>query len=363
MSITTSDYEELIRNRIKVARETKIGSKKRIPALSVVGGPGLGKSDIPRCIAEDTKSHYVQLSSTTINTPGDLAGAIFVEGGKTKVAHRNEFDKLLKMNNGEAGIVVLDDAKRLHPQIINECMDFILLGKIGPDLYIPENVFIILTNNPDKVFYGNKFDPAQLGRLLEFDITVDINHWLAWASMHDIDDSIISYIISSGPSQLYDEANMSVNPRMWSMLSDSMRIDGHNESLMYKILQRKLPADSPFPDYWLTQRKGGDAEPINILTIRRMLDTGDINPLIQSIEESVRVGNIAELHRVLLLSVATYMKSKTKIDPKMIVRIITADVISPDVFTVYLRMLKNHDTWKEHIAKDHCVIEKTKASI
>lgn len=344
-SISVPQYIKIIDQQIEFAKKMKVtesekkhGASDRLPPLCIEGGPGIGKSEIPEQRAEHHKVPYAQLSALTVNTPGDIAGALKIEDGVTKNAPREEFQRLMKLKSNEAGVLVIDDAKRLHVQILNELMDFLRLGKIGSDMFLPKNVVMILTNNPTSgMFHGNKFDVAQSTRVLNFkSLEPDIIQWLAWASRSGIHDMVVSYL-AEFPDRLYDSATYALNPRMWQIISAAM--DVHSEDLWLPIMRNNLPENDPFIDY-VSSAKDGQ---ITIMNIRTMLQSGGVDSVIKVIEDAHGKRDIGEKHR--LMRLVSVVGSRIGLQPKDVSKLLMANCVGIDIARVYIHFWSQTDIW------------------
>jgi len=383
MNISTQMYIARITDAIYDAKRKKDLSGGPV-VINMEAPPGVGKTKICQQVAESThmktfvkkdekskrkefeekptKTIFSVVDAQLLNNPGDIAGALDVKDGETVTASRNElFGDLLDLKVGEAGVLLIDDIKRLHPQILQEAMPLLQDGRIGPGKFLGGNVVIVVTSNPDGGgFHGTRLDAAQKSRMITYHLGIEVESWLKWAAENDIHDTVIAYI-AEYIDALYDTKTYTVNPRLWTILSAELTAIENSRTLtppqinkmIEALIDSNLGKDHGFYGYYKTYT-GGNV--LTIMEISRMIKENRIDDIIKHIE---RKDSPSEIHKVLRLIMASAKKYGIK--PNQIVDILSVDSVTVEMAHIYMVFwrkddkmfdaLSNSDKLKDYVRK------------
>ena len=218
-------------------------------AIDLVSEAGIGKSSIVQQIAEEIDANYVKLALAQITETGDIAGFpvclhyccndngdckwivpelidSFVKAGyhmtsETKMSYALP-DWYNSLNLSKPTILLLDDATRALPNILQACYELIYKQEFW-SFKLPPRTTIILTTNPDNGDYNvNSLDEAGNTRKVTFKLKFDPNSWAEYAEHVNIDGRSINFLLSYS-SELFKENSAHehiMNARSYTMFSN-----------------------------------------------------------------------------------------------------------------------------------------------
>lgn len=93
-------------------------------------------------------------------------------------------------------ILLLDDASRALPNIIQACYELIYKQEMW-SFKLPRNTTILLTTNPNNGDYNvNDVDEAGQSRMVNFNVKFDIESWAEWAEQNQLENRVINFLLS-----------------------------------------------------------------------------------------------------------------------------------------------------------------------
>jgi len=356
--VTIREVKETLSLLIKKAKTVSPKGRREIPALKIIGPPGIGKTSIIRQVAKESNSKLVEMDPQDFTNPGDVGGALTVKDGMTFVALRHEYKPLMNIKKGQAGILVINDSNRIADALQNELMSLVQFGKIGRDT-LPANVLIVTTDNQESHNMNvRRLDAAQKTRSIKVMVSADFESWIVWAAKNKIDWRIIEYL-TSFPDQFLDASTFDPNPRTWEMISRAVSLAAVDKDNLNEKALKVLLDDYPNVMQYIQAAKKNDA--INIVDIKRYLTGAQILQSAQS--ESVadyvaRVkaagksyapdvpfvldeSSLAEQHRIFRLAGYMIVNSKSIVPDRIESLFADTTKISPDMRRAYLLFLKN----------------------
>ena len=119
-------------------------------------------------------------------------------------------------------ILLLDDASRALPNIIQACYELIYKQEFW-SFKLPENTTIILTTNPDSGDYNvNSVDEAGTSRMLNFNLRWDVDSWAEHAELSGIDSRAINFMLSYSDELMNDHGTHKhiMNARSYTMFAN-----------------------------------------------------------------------------------------------------------------------------------------------
>jgi hypothetical protein len=186
---------------LELVLKTAIEIKENI---LVVGGPGIGKTEIGLHVVCDILGYECQVWHPVVDLPEDYKGFPFVIDGK---ACFMPFDKLEKLVTATKPLVVLiDDLGQAQHSIQAPLMQVVQAREIN-GLKISDFVsFIACTNRRgDKAAVQGIIEPLK-SRFCIVELDTNVEDWTKWARIHGISSDMIAFINISernGESMLF----------------------------------------------------------------------------------------------------------------------------------------------------------------
>lgn len=201
-----------------------------------IGDPGVGKTDIPKQVAEEAGIPYFQTIVAQYDA-GEMAGLPFI--GERAVEHINEKGEhstsiektMIRLRpsylpdindpNQLVGIYNLDELPQAFLANQNICSQIVNEYRVG-DHRISRGITICATGNKPENKAGTTTMPTHLKDRLNFiTIEVDADDWLEYASKKGLDRRVRAYI-KQNPGKLHKfnvAANANQTPRSWTKTS------------------------------------------------------------------------------------------------------------------------------------------------
>lgn len=260
-TISLSKAKELL--SYTIANNFKLQEDGITPiAYGLESSPGIGKTSIVEQVANEKNMTYVKLDLAQLEEAGDLIGfpikeyevqvAKLVKGedGNPKVqvlpgtqwltekqldlADKNTKFKVTgntRMSyakpawvpeyNENGTILNLDDYSRANSQLLQATMSLILTQSYI-SWSLPKKTTVVLTTNPDDGTNNvSSLDGAQRTRFMNYEVEFDLDSWIRWAEMNNIDSRCINFV-ASYYNELFNldaEGNSICNPRSFTMFA------------------------------------------------------------------------------------------------------------------------------------------------
>lgn len=207
----------------------KAGSIERHPSVFVQGQPGIGKSQSVRQIATNLEAKLnkkVNVSDVRLLlfNPVDLRG-IPVADMESKEAIWLK-PQVFNFDTSEDVINILFlDELTAAPSSLQVAAYQIALDRQLGEHKIPDNTFIIASGNrlEDNAISYEMPTPLR-NRFMHFELELDFNSWLVWASENRIHPKIIEFLERNpdkfSTKNLHTTSYIIVTPRSWEFLSD-----------------------------------------------------------------------------------------------------------------------------------------------
>ena len=158
--------------------------------LMLVGGHGIGKSEILTEYFSKKGMPVVALFLGQMADPGDLIGipSRNEQTGKTEFMPPYWFPL-----DGKPIVLFLDELNRARPEILQTIMDLALNRKLA-GRQLPEGSRIISAVNEGEQYHLTDLDPALVSRFNIINFQPTVQEWLLWAKREDVDPRVISFI-------------------------------------------------------------------------------------------------------------------------------------------------------------------------
>lgn len=222
--------------------------------------PAQGKSSLSKQLAEQFKLKVIDLRLTELDST-DLSGLPYFNNGKAEFMPFNTFPlQDTPIPEGYAGwLIILDEFNSANQAVMAAAYKLVLDRQVGQYKLHDKVAMLACGNLESDNAIVNPMSTALISRFAHFNIEINVDEWLEWASKAGIDYRITSYI-NFKKSNLYtfkpDATEPYASPRTWEMVSkvikdndeistllvSSLIGDGvANEFVQYTKLYHKLP--------------------------------------------------------------------------------------------------------------------------
>ena len=222
--------------------------------------PAQGKSSLSKQLAEQFKLKVIDLRLTELDST-DLSGLPYFNNGKAEFMPFNTFPlQDTPVPKGYEGwLIILDEFNSANQAVMAAAYKLVLDRMVGQHKLHDKVAMLACGNLESDNAIVNPMSTALISRFAHFNIDINVDDWLEWASKAGIDYRITSYI-NFKKTNLYtfkpDATEPYASPRTWEMVSkvikDSDEVstllvssligDGvANEFVQYTKLYHKLP--------------------------------------------------------------------------------------------------------------------------
>lgn len=205
-----------------------------------------------------------------------------------------------------SGILFLDEINCVSETLMPAMLELLQFKRFGSHR-LPDGWIIVCAGNPEDYNRSARaFDSVTLDRVRLIRVEPDINAYLEYASAHDADPAVLSYLrLRPDELSLY-EASGSITPRTWSDLSVAMRaMIGIGETpgpeLFEQFLQIPRVCDS-FASYYAACASSG----ISAVLDRVLNDPANIADPLSALTFDLRVYVISMIAETLVRAIEDY---------------------------------------------------------
>ena len=221
--------------------------------VMIWGGPGIGKSDIPRQVADSLNMALIDFRANLFD-PVDVRGVPYIrkveESNKryTSWAVPDVFP--LAQRDGDRGILFIDELPTAPPATQNAFLQLLLGRRVG-DYELPAGWAIVAAGNrlTDSAAVYQMPSPLR-NRFAHYELEPTLDDWVAWAHKNNIDTDVIGFIqyrpqlLNSFKADEYAFPT----PRTWAMVSKRInRANVSEEKLFYAV--SSLVGDGPAGEF------------------------------------------------------------------------------------------------------------------
>ncbi|MBL1322206.1 MAG: hypothetical protein COA63_014275 [Methylophaga sp.] len=208
-------------NELKIYAKRTI-EQKLVPYIT--SSPGMGKSSLVQEIADEGNLMLIDVRLAQC-TPEDLNGFPMRVGDKAQFVPFDIFpivgDKLPEGKNG--WLIFLDELSSAPKSVQAAAYKLILDRKVG-SFPLHNDVYMVGAGNKagDKAVV-TKMSTALASRIIHFELELQIDQWLAWATEQELDHRILAYINYNNSALMdFEPDNITTTfpcPRTWEFLS------------------------------------------------------------------------------------------------------------------------------------------------
>lgn len=208
--------------------------KANIPLL-IFGGPGIGKSEICKQVAEGDEVKDVRLSMLE---PVDMRGMPVVNRNGNGTEFSVDWAKPDFLPRDGKGIILFDELNTADPSVQNAALQFILDRRCGPHKLGDGWWIVACGNKSSHKAHVNPLSAPLRNRFVIIEMEADFNQWRNWAIANSVHEDVLAFMASTSGQHLYhdpaDEYGNFPTPRGWTMvsrllksgISDSEAIEG-----------------------------------------------------------------------------------------------------------------------------------------
>lgn len=227
-------------NRTQTPNEAKAAIRKCFKVNRPVflwGGPGIGKSDIVRQIADETGREVVDVR-LSLWEPTDIKGIPFFN----PETHTMNWAPPIELpSDPESNVVLfLDELNSAAPATQAAAYQLILNRRVGT-YRLPKNVSIVAAGNRESDKGVTYRMPAPLAnRFLHLELRTNFDDWQEWAINNKLHEQVVGYVgYAKQDLNDFDPKSSSrafATPRSWSFVSDLLGDDDLPESILTDLV-------------------------------------------------------------------------------------------------------------------------------
>lgn len=195
-------------------------------AVRMVGLHGLGKSQIVEQFAKEN-GYHIETLFLSQNEVADLIGIPDTKDGVTYWTKPVWLKRMEDANKeGKHCVLFLDELARAPIEVRQSALQLVLEGRIHEHkLPVLDGLrtLIVAADNPADQYQTDELDAALLDRFGNYEVTVDVQGWLKWARLNNINPVITDYIAEYNDKLHFipeDDTDKGATPRSWAKLSD-----------------------------------------------------------------------------------------------------------------------------------------------
>lgn len=202
--------------------------------------PAQGKSSLAKQLAEQFKLKVIDLRLTELD-PTDLSGLPYFNNGKAEFMPFNTLplqDTPIPKEY-EGWLLLLDEFNSANQGVMAAAYKLVLDRQVGQHKLHDKVAMIACGNLESDNAIVNPMSSALISRFAHFDISLNVDDWLEWASKAGIDYRITSYL-SYRKANLYsfkpDATSPYASPRTWEMVSKVIKDSEEPSNLLVSSL-------------------------------------------------------------------------------------------------------------------------------
>lgn len=202
--------------------------------------PAQGKSSLSKQLAEQFKLKVIDLRLTELDST-DLSGLPYFNNGKAEFMPFNTFPlQDTPVPKGYEGwLIILDEFNSANQAVMAAAYKLVLDRMVGQHKLHDKVAMLACGNLESDNAIVNPMSTALISRFAHFNIDINVDNWLEWASKVGIDYRITSYI-NFKKSNLYtfkpDATEPYASPRTWEMVSKVIKDSDEVSTLLVSSL-------------------------------------------------------------------------------------------------------------------------------
>ena len=158
--------------------------------IMLIGRHGIGKSEIITEFYRRQGMKVIAFFLGQMSDPGDLIGLLH----KDETSGRSVFlPPYWWPQPNEPIVLFLDELNRARPEILQAVHDLALNKRLAGK-QLPAGSMVIAAVNEGDEYQLTELDPALVSRFNLYEFAPTVEEWLVWASNHDVDERVITFI-------------------------------------------------------------------------------------------------------------------------------------------------------------------------
>jgi len=233
-------------------------------AVHIEGGPGLGKTQIVKQIADDAGIGFIHIHAPTLQ-PEDLALPT-TNGDRTKLRFvpSERFPLVGDTDTADTGIILIDELPQGDNSIQKTCAHMIQEGDLHGHRIKQGWTFVSTGNRATDRAGANRILSHLRNRVTTLEFEPQLDDWCQWAAGNDVDPHVISFVRFK-PGLLNDfdpQRDINPTPRAW--------VEGVSQVL------GAVPYEAEFETFKGAVGEGAAAEFTAFMKIARKLPDPDV---------------------------------------------------------------------------------------
>lgn len=208
-----------------------------LPAIMLRGAPGVGKSSIVKAVADKLGIGFIDVRLAQMERV-DFAGLPSINNGVTEWNVPAFWPK----DEKSKGIILLDEITSAPSDCQVAAYSVVLDRRIPNSNYVlPDGWLIVAAGNRtcDRAVVKT-MSSALANRFVHFEIEANVDDWVKWATMNEIDPSVIGFI-NFRPNLLFKMEGQNLeqgwpSPRSWERVSNCIKMFNGNVNIMRKVV-------------------------------------------------------------------------------------------------------------------------------
>ena len=202
--------------------------------ILLVGRHGIGKSEILTRHYAARGLQVVALFLGQMSDPGDLLGLPIRDEGRDDQGHEGAGHTVFLPPywwplDGRPVALFLDELNRARPEILQSVHD-LALNRTLAGRRLPEGSVVIAAINAGDEYQVTDLDPALASRFNVYELSPEVDEWIAWARKNGVDRRVVDFIEHSAlhleaSGAAGDPLDKSPDRRAWVRVSQL--VEGH----------------------------------------------------------------------------------------------------------------------------------------
>ena len=206
-------------------------------SLLLLSPPGMGKSDVVRQAAAESKLPCKSLLGTQI-APEDVSGVPRIVGERSVFCP----PRILLPEHAEPFCLFLDELPACTPDVQKAFYSLLLERRLGEHV-LPAGTWVVAAGNraEDRALVRT-ISSALVNRVLVLHIRIDTAEWVAWAKANAVRAEVIAFVEKKPDALLRPVPRESVpfsTPRAWASLGRALDL-AEQGGILNPVLRRAL---------------------------------------------------------------------------------------------------------------------------
>ena len=226
---------------VKSLIEDAIKNPSNTPPLFLQGQPGIGKSAIPKQVTEEAKIGFLDTRASQ-HDPTDFRGIPAVVDGKAVWLAPQDIPYVGNEAIPETGVWLLDELTSAAPLVQAVLYQATLDHRIGEHVLKPGWYIVAAGNRLQDRAIVMKMSSALANRFVWVDFEPNLDDWLEWAMVNQLNPNIIGFINWRGGELLAPPFNTESDekafptPRTWEFASKMLSVV-KDRSILHEVLE------------------------------------------------------------------------------------------------------------------------------